>query len=810
MSQQKPKQTIWPENYDYNDPKRKQARDEAWEDFHKPEDKLRDEKARVPDGERGAIEWNRQEVGDGEKSAARKKARQANERRTQRKAHGGVESVQKQIPTPVQNTFGGAMLRGLASTEEILLETLSVDALEKFDFVQKHLPSSHEKLHKSAWERIKSHLAAIGSLAWYPAQKAWEQAIKEKSVVQGLYALLETLWSFFKGLFSYIQLIPRALASGLSYLYAKADQLTKGDSRAGKAAGWVCKFLLGFGIPESCLNRTANLLGYTTNLLDGAFRATLAIPKFLGKAIEKTVNPWMREAETHIGTDFYNDLFESGLGRVLKNGLRVLPEAAVIGLYVLGPQFWPAAYVVDQAATVGIALSTKLVSGLVMTGGVVAGQTWSDGVNKVLSGPWWEEQSKEWRSEGESESEYEYVEVVKGQLDPKKHNDERAIYLVEGEWVPRRFKSGVFQANPISEDNKEELRRIMERYSWVPKSEKVYYQIHKSEQIFQEIMILCGYAQAQAAAEAEKAVFDVSVYGNDAKGVFRKQEFLGVPVPRNYRAVASTGYYPKLPEGKRYHIVPEHGNIPPQPRNMQFFNREATPIHVKVHGQLKQVAVQLPNDDKYKVERRGNQKNGYRNYVVPREDGEKIHYLAQNAEGEQLWKERVFVRNPIVIDEEPTHLIRKADDKESKLERQPDVDGSFDADDEINPNHEAAQLRAEAARLEIQAAGLEAQARTAMFEEIQKRHEKGAQDLRQEAEFYKAQAEKLEKGQPYLAQAQGNSHDASRDNSGKPTVVVDPPSKRESESGPGERKGDEDSDNSDNSDAVRFHVNSNR
>lgn len=282
---------------------------------------------------------------------------------------------------------------GFSAVHDILLETISVDAIGKCKMIDEtgdaDLKRSQNRGEQpSFWGVLKLGFRRIVHLAFRPAIKAWENALKSESLLQGLLAIIEFIWSSIKLLPTLLQLPLRMASALLHWLYAKADDWTESKDILTKVVGWVLKvLLLGRGI-ERCFHRVANVIGYITNLLDGLFRVVFSPLKFIFEFLRCS----KCRSITDIFDDLFNDFIQSGLGRVLKNTLRVLPEVGVIGLYVASiyfPFLAPVAVGFDK----GVALFAGTVVGLSSVIALNFNQWYSSlinwVVNRALSKPEW-------------------------------------------------------------------------------------------------------------------------------------------------------------------------------------------------------------------------------------------------------------------------------------------------------------------------------------------------------------------------------------------------------------------------------------
>lgn len=187
---------------------------------------------------------------------------------------------------------------------------------------------------------------AIARLAFYGLGQEWDRLKAQKSLFQGFSLLLELLSSISKLIFATLSMVVRFIATPFDYVFESMNQWIKNGGWTSYLVGNFVKGLV--SIPLSPLNRLANLIGYTGNLVDGGmklgnslFRA-LKVVEGIGRDNEFIAYDALKE--------FEHDFARNGLGRMIKNTLRIAPEAALLSAYFI-PGLQPAAALGGWAAS---------------------------------------------------------------------------------------------------------------------------------------------------------------------------------------------------------------------------------------------------------------------------------------------------------------------------------------------------------------------------------------------------------------------------------------------------------------------------
>ncbi len=204
----------------------------------------------------------------------------------------------------------------------------------------------------SAFRQVLNKIWEIAVAA--PTAEGFSTAKAESSFIEYGYAGLNAFFSLFtRALPAYLQLIPRLLNAPFDWLHYRLGEMAE---KGGKPM-WVMARLLQLIIflPKQALHRLANVMGYLSNLMDGALKLSMGILRFPIKILELSIRPGNAINNLKkIWQDFKND-FINGVWSLLKNLFRLLPEAGLLLTYFFAP---PVAFVAEPLAQVAHTLGS--------------------------------------------------------------------------------------------------------------------------------------------------------------------------------------------------------------------------------------------------------------------------------------------------------------------------------------------------------------------------------------------------------------------------------------------------------------------
>lgn len=250
---------------------------------------------------------------------------------------GGIISYRKKQRrefTEETDIWSIVLSRAFSSTMQLLLETIDANPNDKAEIVKECLDKGNT-----------GSFAAMTKLAFYGCKQEWIKLLAQKSFFQIFSLLFESLSSLIKFIFASVQVLVRFIAVPFDFAYEKLALWGRTNWLA-KGCSWL------MSIPLDAINRVANVIGYSSNLIDGGLKLATSSPLRFLKLVESgilslgakilgslTGSQAIKNFATHkfdvvkdAWYEFWNDLLYNGAGRVLKNSFRLAPEAVILGL----------------------------------------------------------------------------------------------------------------------------------------------------------------------------------------------------------------------------------------------------------------------------------------------------------------------------------------------------------------------------------------------------------------------------------------------------------------------------------------------